>query len=701
MRNKFKFLLPVYNFFIFVIAIAVIVYLFPKEGAFPYEIRKGAPWQHENLIAPFNFAIYKTPDELRKEKKELLKNFKPYFKIDSQIVINQLTLFKFSFDTIWNKYLGKVEQNTRLKQEFLSFSIKQLNQIYAKGILEISDLFENKKTEDIQIVLVENNVAKELTFNEIYTRRSAYEYLVNVSEDFWDKRKTIRNEIREKLDAFFNDLKINDFIQPNLIYDETTSDKVEKSMTEKLSLTRGMIQKGENIINKGENINDEKFSVLMSLKNEYESAIIGEGNNKLIILGRAILVMVLMIVLWLFLYTFRRDILANNTKTTFIMVLQILMIYVASYVTKSHIVSINLIPFALVPVIIRTFYDTRLALFVHLIVIFITGFFAPNGFEFIFTQFIAGMVSILMLSRLYRRQQLFSTSIMVFISYSVVYFSFSIIQEGELNKIDFNNFGWFAANSALLLLSYPLIYIFEKSFGFISNVSLMELADTNHPLLRYLAEKAPGTFQHSIQVANLVEEAVFKIGGNPHLARTGALYHDVGKAETPQYFIENQFNGINPHDHLEFDKSAELIIHHINYGVHLARKYSIPSQVIDFIKTHHGTSKALFFYRSYLKKYPDKEIDNSKFTYPGPTPYSKETAVVMMADGVEAASRGLKEINEDTIRDLVETIIDSQIAQQQFYNSNITFKDITVIKEIFKRKLVNIYHARKIEYPKG
>jgi hypothetical protein len=351
-----------------------------------------------------------------------------------------------------------------------------------------------------------------------------------------------------------------------------------------------------------------------------------------------------------------------------------------------------------VPIIIKTFYDSRLALFIHIITVLLVGFFAPNGFEFIFLNFIAGIVAIFSLTNIYRRGKLFLTAALVFLTYSFVYFGLAITQEGNFTNIELHNFIYFAINGGFVLLAYPLIYIFEKAFGFLSDLTLMELSDTNSKLLRLLAEKAPGTFQHSIQVANLAEEAIYKIGGNALLVRTGALYHDIGKMANPAYFVENQRAGFNPHEMHEYDESANIIISHVKDGVELAKKHSLPEPLIDFIRTHHGTTRVQYFYRSYMNKFPDKEVDSKKFTYPGPKPYSKETAALMMADSVEAASRSLPDISEEKINNLVDSIINHQMQDGQFDNANITFKDIATIKGIFKQKLANIYHAR-IEYP--
>jgi hypothetical protein len=420
--------------------------------------------------------------------------------------------------------------------------------------------------------------------------------------------------------------------------------------------------------------------------------------RQLVIIGKFILVFTSLFVIFLFLKNFRKEVLDSYVRVIFILLSMILMILIASTTIKFNLVSIYLLPFTILPIILKTFFDSRLALFIHIIIVLLVGFFAPNGFEFVFLNVVAGMVAIISLTNVYRRSKLLVTSIYVILSYSIIYLGIALVQEGSLGNIELKYFRWFGVNGMLMLISYPLIYMFEKSFGFLSDATLMELSDTNQPLLRRLAELAPGTFQHSLQVANLAEDAVFQIGGNPLLVRAGALYHDIGKMDESLYYIENQTTNINPHDNLEFEQSARIIIDHVRKGVELARKNKLPEAIVDFIRTHHGTSTVQYFYRSYLSKYPEADVDVRKFSYPGPRPISKETAIVMMADSVEAASRSLKTIDETGLDRLVDSIIGTQMTEEQYNDAQITFKDITIIRDIFKRRLRNIYHVR-ISYP--
>ncbi len=734
MKKFFRFIRlyygEIFRGFLFIISIAFIVYLFPREGKFRYEFQKGKPWLHENLIAPFDFAIHKSDKELATQKDSILNEFSRYFKYDSEVYFNQLNSFTKYFEEKWDEHIKKYfspnynenfevsENNTnyipdsiradRIKKECFNFACSILEFIYSKGVIEITDIIRNNNIEqqsNVSIFILKDNIAEEYDIAEVFTPTTAKEYIIqqtHLPKRSGEQVNNHKNELVNNLDTnfcFLTELELYEFVIPNLFYDEETSEKVKNSLIENISLTKGIVQEGERIISQGDVVNNGRYRILESLKYEYETNLVNQANFYLILFGQIILIFVSILVLYLFLHHFRKDILQNSLKTFFILFLVVLFVFIASMTIKHLAVSIYLIPFVILPIIIRTFYDARLALFIHLVTVLIIGFLAPNGFEFVFLQLIAGIVAIFSLTNIRRRSQLFLLGGIVFITYCFVYFGISIIQEGDIFKIDLKNFVWFAGNGLLLLSSYPLIYIFEKIFGFLSDVTLIELSDTNHPLLRKLAENAPGTFQHSLQVANLAEEAIYKIGGNSLLVRTGALYHDIGKMNMHLYFIENQTSELNPHDKLEFDKSADIIINHVKTGVEFAKKHNLPEQIIDFLKTHHGTTKVQYFYSSWIKKYPENEVDVNKFTYPGPTPFSKETAVLMMADSVEAASRSLKTINEETINKVVENIIDYQTNEQQFVNADITFKDISTVKKIFKKKLMNIYHAR-IEYPK-
>lgn len=697
LKNNYKY---IFRAFLFIITIALIVYIFPREGKFRYEFQKGRPWLHENLFAPFDFPIYKSDKQLQDERDSTLKNFSPYFKYDSAILVTESNKFLTYYTSKQEEFIQKKTEDgagfsnyrkqlfLKNSEDFKKNAVQIIKDIYSIGITEVNEVTETL-TNDENIIILKGQLAQERVFGNLYTQKSAYENVTKSVNSYIEE-----NKAKLKYPDFYKNINLYEFILPNLFYDKNTSEKVKNELLSNVSLTKGMIQSGEKIISQGEIIDARLHRILESLKYESETRLGNGYHSQIILLGQIIFVFACIFVLFLFLLNFRSEILKHSLKTTFILML-VLLIVIASRFTIKYL---YIIPFALVPIIIKTFYDARLALFIHIITVLLVGFFAPNGFEFIFLNFIAGIVAIFSLTNLYRRGKLFLSAGLVILTYSFVYFGLAITQEGNFSGIEYRNFLYFALNGSFVLLAFPLIYIFEKIFGFLSDLSLMELSDTNQKLLRMLAEKAPGTFQHSMQVANLAEEAIYKIGGNPLLVRTGALYHDIGKMNNPIYFIENQRTGFNPHDMHEFDESANIIISHVKDGIGLAKKYKLPDQLINFIRTHHGTTKVQYFYRSYIKKFPDKDVDVNMFTYPGPKPYSKEMAVLMMADSVEAASRSLTDISKERINELVESIITDQMREGQFDHVDINFKDVTEIKTLFKDKLMNIYHAR-IKYP--
>lgn len=685
---------------LFLISIGIIVIILPHETRYRFEYNKGKPWLHETLISPYDFPVYKTEKELQHEKDSILKNSPPYFIQDQEVLPKQLSDFQEHFNTVWDS-IYKVDsisvkkmfsQNDDPKDLIYSWYASLINRVYSSpGIITVPDSLNKSKYSSTIIYVRKLNLDEEFQMNAFYTQESAAEYIQKEINTFIINRVTNK----EFVINLFREFYIPKFIVSNTLYDTETTYATQQQMVNSISLSRGMVQSGEKIISTGEIVTGEKYNVLESLRKEYELS----TNNPSLIIGQSIAVLAGLLMIFLFLINFRRDILQHFLKTLFILSLIVLFIFIARVMIYWNAVSIYLIPFTLLPIIIRSFYDSRLALFVYNVTLLMIGFFIPNSFEFIFLQMIAGMTAIFSLANVRRRGQLFMAAIFIFLSYSIVYLGIAIVQEGTFENILWKNFAWFGGNCLMILAAYPLIYIFEKLFGFLSDVTLMELADTNQKVLRNLAERAPGTFQHSMQVANLAEEVIFKIGGNSLLIRTGALYHDIGKMGLPHFFIENQGQGTNPHDEIEFEKSAEIITGHVQYGIEMARKNRLPEPVIDFIKTHHGNTKVQYFYKSFIKKFPEVQIDLQKFTYKGIPPFSKETAVLMMADAVEASARSLKIYTDQSISELVENIISYQMAEKQFDNAAITLKEISEAKEIFKKKLRNIYHSR-IEYPR-
>jgi putative nucleotidyltransferase with HDIG domain len=685
----------IYLGILFALSIVLVTYLMPREGKFRYEYQKGRPWMHDVLIAPMDFPVYKTEAELGRERDSALASFSPWFDYDTSLVNYQLSNFNSYFNEMRLGNIGTDNELSSSAHEMIRSELASIiENVYETGIYELNEFTDNLLSQDKSIMLVRGNIAERVKLDELFTHKEAYEFVRN-------QRLALQDELSDRtsrnVSGFINAISLGDFIKPNVSYNEARSAAERNNLLKDISLTRGMVQEGELIISKGELVNNYRYRVLESFRQEYGERI-GAYNSWLFILGQILIVSACFLVLFLFLYHFRREGLDSFLKTLFIMILLLVFIALARIVIMLPGISVYLIPLALIPIIIRTFYDPRLALFILLVTLMITGFIVPNSFEFIFLNFLGGVVVIFTLTNTYRRGKLFFSASMVFLTFSLVYFGIGIIQEGDVKEINWSNYAWFAGNSGLLLLSYPLIYLFEKTFGFLSDATLFELSDTNQPLLRQLAEKAPGSFQHSMQVANLAEEAARSVGANPLLVRAGALYHDIGKVAGSEYFTENQSEQFNPHDSLEPEKSAEIIIGHIRKGLDLAKKHALPQQIIDFIRTHQGTTRAYYFYRQYKDRYPEREINPGDFTYPGPKPFTKEQAILMMADAVEASSRSLKEYSEEKIRELVDAIIDNQMEEGQFTLAPITFRDISKIKETFVSRLNTIYHAR-IEYP--
>ncbi len=679
--------------FLFFTGIIIVFFILPSEGRFGLDFEKNGIWRHDDYMAPFNFPIYKTEKQLQEEKDSLLKGFNPYFDFDTSIYSVQKERLYKALLNYENDSVIDVQTDTL----FQKYILNPLKFVYSRGMVNRTDIFgEGIDENDLFVNVVKNNISEEYGLFDIFTQKKAYEYIRNGVDELL-KLKAV-NKLPD-FKRFLEEHNFNENLDPNLIYNQKKTETARNEITKNISIHEGAeFNKGKRIISKGEVVDARKFQILESLKRKYESWIMKSANYFLILLGKFIFILISYLVLLLFMYHFRFEVLQDFRKSVFLVFVNTMFVVVSALMIRFGPLHYYIIPLAILPIVVRTFYDDRLALFVHLITIFIVGYIVPNPFEFIFLNFITGVVAIFSLNNLYRRRRLVITSLLIIISYSLVYSGLEIVSTGDFAQINAKNFMWFGINGLFIFLIYPIIWVFEKMFGFLSDVTLMELSDTNQDLLRELAEVAPGTFQHSLQVSNLAEEAVFHIGGNALLVRTGALYHDIGKMDNPTYFTENQKNNQNPHDRHEYEDSARIIIEHVTKGVEIAKKHKLPEQVIDFIRTHHGTTTVRYFYKLTQNENPGKEINKSKFKYPGPIPYSKETAVLMMADSVEAASRSLTDLTEETLQNLVNSIIDYQMAEDQFINADITFKDITTIKKVFMNKLTNIYHVR-IKYP--
>lgn len=671
--NVYKHQSLAYKYFLYLISVGLIVFFFPKGGKFKYEFQKGKPWQYENLYAPIDFSIKKTQEEIAQEQ-QLLRNRKTdYYTFDASTV----TTIKNDVQQELNGLFEANSISSREQRTISNTAEEVIDSIYKLGVFQ--DLPSSNS-----IVVVKNNKALPLDPNNFMDVQEAKERIGSILSSR----------------SFQGDVRLGNIIQrnirPNLSYAESLTNKALEEELSKISFTRGEVAEGRLIIAKGEVVEAENFKILNSLKDEYESELWRGNNYYFILLGYTILVALVLIMLFLFLKRYRNEIFKNNNKVTFIFFNILLMVLATTFTVKHYESFVYVVPLCILPLVLKNFFDARLGLFVHVLSVLILGFVVPNSFEYIFLQIIAGIVTILTASELYKRANLFISVGQITLIYIIGYFAFHAIHEGNLENIEWILFGVFVLNGLLTLFAQPLIYMFEKIFGLVSDVSLLELSDTNSKLLKELSDKAPGTFHHSLQVANLAEAAANEIGANAMLVRVGALYHDVGKMDKPTYFTENQITNVNPHDDLPPRESAKIIVDHVITGIEIARKNNIPDRVIDFIRTHHGTTLVYYFFKKQQEL--ESEVDSDDFKYPGPIPFSKETAILMMSDAVEAASKSLKKPTFTIIDEFVDKIVKGQMQADQFLNANITLKEIEMVKKVLKQKLTNIYHLR-VEYP--
>ncbi|OMP30816.1 HD family phosphohydrolase [Mangrovimonas sp. DI 80] len=665
-----------YKVLLFIATTLLIVYLFPKSGKFKYSFEQGKPWQSENLYAPFNFAIKKSQAEINEEKRAIQENSTIYFNVDEGVKSTVLQSYK-------NQFKGAFPDSVKQKSNALYKIGKDvIDRIYKHGVLDDSYNYGPDKN----VVLLDNQTqVASITYKDL-TKTNAF---INILE------QSLAEEDLSEYDSNFVSLFF-DIVKPNISLNKAISDNALKEELDRVSPTRGSIEKETLIISKGELVEGKKYDILESLKSEYESQVWSESNYNWVIFAYTLLVALALLMLLLFLRKYRMEVFLDNTKVTFIFFNIVFVILLTTLVVNYDSRYVYVIPLCILPLVLKAFFDARLGLFSHVLTVLLLGFIVPNSYEYIFLQIIAGIVTILTVSELYKRANLFISVGQITLIYIIAYFAFFVIHEGSVASLKWGTFGLFILCGLATLFVQPLIYIYEKLFGLVSDVSLLELSDTNSKLLKELANKAPGTFHHSLNVANLAEASANEIGANAMLVRVGALYHDIGKMKNPTYFTENQSTGINPHDELSPKESARIIIDHVIDGIEIAKKNNLPDRVIDFIRTHHGMSLVYYFY---LKERDiDEDLNKEEFRYPGPKPFSKETAILMMCDSVEAASKSLKEPSSTKIDKFVESIIGKQMESGQFLNANITFKEIEAIKKVLKSKLANIYHLR-IEYP--
>ena len=675
-QRRFSYKDLLYKCLIFVVTVSIISYFMPKEGKFNYDFELDTPWKYGLLQASFDFPIHKSDQQIQKEQDSLLVLYQPYFDVDKNVEKNMLLKLREDY----NQHL----KHSLPSSDYIRHIERTLRHIYEKGVLSVQDAQLLSEDSIQTILLVEKNVATSQPVDRLYSVKGAYEHLLNADTLHYNKR-------------ILQACNLDNYLTSNINYDLEKSEASLQELLSTVSPAKGVVQNGQKIVDRGEIIDQQTYDILNSLRHAWEKRSNTVQEIHLTFIGQTLLVSVLILCFMIFLELFRKEYYQRKRSVLLLFALIVFFPVILSIMVEENLSNVYVVPLAMIPIIIGIFLDSRTAFMAHTTIILICSIFLRYPHQFIILQMAAGMTAIYSLRELSQRSQLLRTALIVVISYAILYFAFELIQEDDLTKLNTRMYIYFVINGILLLFVYPLLFILEKTFGFTSNVTLVELSNINNKLLRQMSEVVPGTFQHSLQMANLAAEAANKIGANSQLVRTGALYHDIGKMVNPAFFTENQTN-VNPHKNLSYEQSAQVIINHITDGIKLAEKHQLPKVIKDFIRTHHGKGVAKYFYISYKNEHPDEEIDIEKFSYPGPNPFTKEQAILMMADAVEAASRSLSEYTEESISTLIEKIIDGQVSEGYFKECPITFKDIATVKALFKEKLKTVYHTR-ITYP--
>ena len=655
-----------YRVAIFVVTVTAVVYFMPRDGKFNYQFDINKPWKYGQVIATFDFPIYKSDEVVKQEQDSLMRHFQPYFQRDKQVADEAIRSFRADCQGKLKRFLPSAEAARLIE--------KKLSDYYDRGILLAEELnrLRHDSVGGIHVVDAKLSVAKPVA--QLLSEMEAYQQILTADT------LHLRPEMMRRLG-------LNDYLNANLHYDQQRTESARQEMLNSYSWASGLVVSGQKIIDRGEIVSRETYNILLSLQKESLKRSGSITQKRLMLAGQVLYVSIFMLCFMLYLDLFRKDYYEQRGS------LALLFVMIANMFFNVYI-----IPFAMLPIMVRVFLDSRTAFMAHTATILICSISLRYPHEFILTQLAAGLVAIFSLRELSQRSQLFRTAFLTLVTYAAVYFAFELITENDLSKINGSMYIYLGINALFLLFTYPLMFLIEKAFGFTSNVTLVELSNINTPLLRRMSETVPGTFQHSMQMANLAAEAANHIGANSQLVRTGALYHDIGKMENPAFFTENQSAGINPHKSLSYEQSAQVVISHVTDGLRLADKHNLPKVIRDFITTHHGAGTTKYFYISWKNEHPGEEPPHEMFHYPGPNPFTKEQAILMMADSVEAASRSLPEYTEESISSLVEKIIDSQVNEGFFKLCPITFKDIDTVKSVFKEKLRTIYHTR-ISYP--
>ena len=656
------------------ITVLLIVWALPRNESKQFRYDIGKPWMYGSFIAKFDFPIYKTDETIKEQEDSLLETYQPYYNYDPAVEKKQVSKFLADYQ---NGIPG-------LPHNYVRLIADRLHRLYQAGIMDTPEYNEAYRDSTSQVRLVSGNNAQSISLACVYSTLSAYEQL------FIDEQIAMQRPILQRCN-------LNNYIEPNLIYDKGKSETERNDLLSSIPPASGMVMSGQKVIDRGDIVDEYTYRVLSSFEREIKRRSATQTQITNTIIGQVIFVTLMVFLFTMYLGLFRRDYFNKPRSIAMLYTLITLFPVVVSLMMRHNFLSVYMLPFAMVPIFVRVFMDSRTAFVCHVTMILICTTAVRYQYEFIIIQLVAGLIAIYSLRELTRRAQVFKTAILVGIGSTFVYLALQLMQDNDFSSMDHDMYYHFVVNAVLLLIAYPMMYIIEKMFGVVSSVTLFELSNTNRGLLRDLSEIAPGTFQHSITVGNLAAEIANKIGANALLVRTGALYHDIGKMKNPVFFTENQA-GVNPHDTLTYQESARIIISHVTEGVKLAERENLPTIIRDFIVTHHGTGITKFFYIKYKNEHPEEEVDPAPFTYPGPNPFTREQAILMIADGVEAASRSLPEYTEESISTLVNRMIDQDVTDGYFKECPITFRDLAIAKLVLIERLKAIYHTR-ISYP--
>ena len=657
-----------------IVTVAIVVWIMPHDNTNLFHVEQGKPWKYAELTAPFDFPIYKAESVVKHERDSIMKEYQPYYKYN--VEIERQMVHKFTTD-----YADGIPN---VPDDYISIISNRLHSLYQQGIMESKE-YETLRSDTTNMInIVNKKQATSVSILEVYSAKRAYEQL------FMDEKLIPMRAALQKCN-------LNNYIIPNLTYDRQRSETSRNELMASIPLASGLVQKGQKIVDRGEIVTDRTYRIIDSYVRENDRRNQDKTQNQISLIGQILYVSVLMICFTLYLSLYRKDYFENSRNAAMLYTFIVIFALLTALFVRNTFIHVYILPYAMVPIFIRIFMDSRTAFMTHTTMVLICANMLQHPFEFTVVELVAGLVAITSLRELSKRSQLYRTAIVITLSCIIVNLAFDWTKATALSQIDYSIYNYLIFNGIALLFAYPLLYLIEKTFGFTSDITLIELSNTNSPLLRRMSEIAPGTFNHSIQVANLAGEIANKIGAKAQLVRTGALYHDIGKLANPIYYTENQ-SGIDPHEMLTDIESAQIIISHVTEGLRMADKEGLPKVIRDFIATHHGLGKTKFFYIRYKNEHPDEPVDDLLFTYPGPNPFTREHACLMMADSVEAASRSLPDYTEQSIRGMVEKIIDTQVAEGYFRECPITFRDIQYAKTVLIEKLKTIYHTR-ISYP--